>query len=82
MLVQKLTGNIEEIYQCILKAFTSFDYPKLFFNKAVLPIVDCSLERIAELLLKCVFLIRLFLQEKESLKLDLRKVDKQENMPC
>lgn len=47
MLVQKLTGNIEELYQCILKAFTSFDYPKLFFNKAVLPIVDCSLERIA-----------------------------------
>lgn len=71
------------IQQCILKAFTSLDYPKLFFNKAVLPVVGCSVERIVELSLNCfLFLNRLFLQEKESLKLGLRKVDKQENMPC
>lgn len=51
-------------------------------SKAVLPIAGCSVEGIVELVLQCVFLIRLFLQEKESLKLDLRKVDKQENTPC
>lgn len=56
MSVQKLMGNIEDI-PVHFESFYEFWLPKVIsWINTVLPIVDCSVERIVELFIKmCIF---------------------------